>query len=87
MGRGHDVHVEAHQLLVFSLARIQPDDDVAREALNREALRREPRPVSRARREYADGVGVRGRAGLDDVERHLPYLRKRVEARRKDVVR
>ena len=43
------VHVEAHQLLILSLARIQPDDDVARKSLNREApLGREPRDVSGA---------------------------------------
>jgi len=84
--RGY-VHVEVHQLLVFSLARVQPDEDIAREALNREALGREPRPVSRARGEHADAVGVRERAGLDDVERHPLDLRKRGEARRKDVAR
>jgi hypothetical protein len=84
--RGY-VHVEAHQLLVFSFARIQTDDNIARKPLDREAVQREAGPVSRARREDADAVGVRERSWLDDVEGHVLYLWEGTEAGREDVVR
>lgn len=84
--RGY-VHVKAHQLLVFPLARIQTDDDIARKPLDREAVRRETRPVPRTRREDADAVGVGERSGLDDVEGHVLDLWEGTEAGREDVVR
>ena len=85
--RGRYVHVEAHQLLVLSFARVQTDDNVARQLLDREAVRREAGPVARARREHADGVGVGQRPRLDDVEGHVPNLGKGTEAGLEDVVR
>jgi hypothetical protein len=83
--RGY-VHVKAHQLLVFSFAWIQTDNGIARKPLDRKAVRRVAGPVSRARREDADAVGVRERSGLDNVKGHMLDLRESTEAGREDVV-
>jgi hypothetical protein len=74
-------------LLVFPFALIQTDDDVAGKLLDRKAVRSEARPVSRTRRQDANAVGVRERSTFDDVEGHVPDLWKRIEARRKNMIR
>ena len=84
--RGGYIHIKAHQLLVFSFALIQTDNDVAGKLLDRKAVRGEAGPVSRTRREDANAVGVRERSGFDDVEGHMLDLWKRIEACPKNMI-
>ena len=84
--RGH-VHIKAHQLLIFSFALIQTDNNVAGKLLDRIAVRGEAGPVSRTRRKDANAVGVRERSGFEEVEGHALDLCKRIEARPENMVR
>jgi hypothetical protein len=80
------LHVEAHQLLVFPLALVESDDNVARKPLDRKAIPRKTRAIPGTLRARTHSICIWERARLDDVERDAPNGGKRVETRRKDVI-